>query len=65
MFVIQALHTDGWRSQGTSRVEYWAYLKAQTRSCSDGRTYRILNQQNQKVVCLVDNSSCKALSPLH
>lgn len=65
MFLIQALHSDGWRSQGTFRLEYWACLEAQTRSCSDGRTYRIVNQDNQAVVCMLDNSSCKALSPLH
>jgi hypothetical protein len=37
MYVIQALHSDGWREQGRFAEEYWAYLEAQTRCCSDGR----------------------------
>ena len=65
MYVIEALHPDGWRAQGTSQVEYWAYLEAQTRCCSDGRAYRIVERQSQRIVCFVDSSSCKALTPMH
>lgn len=65
MYVIEALHSDGWRVQGTAQVEYWAYLEAQTRSCSDGRAYRILEQGSQMIVCFVDSTSCKALTPMH
>lgn len=65
VYVIEALHSDGWRVLGTSPVEYWAYLEAQTRCCSDGRAYRIREQSSQTIVGFVDNSSCKALTPLH
>ncbi len=64
MFVIEALHPDGWRQQGRSQVEYWAYLEAQTRCCSDGRAYRIVEEQTGRIVCFVDSSSCRTLSPL-
>jgi hypothetical protein len=42
-------------------VEYWAQLEAQTRCCSDGRTYRIREEETNQVTALVDTSSCKAL----
>jgi hypothetical protein len=42
-------------------VEYWAQLEAQTRCCSDGRQYRIRDEATDRVTCLVDSSSCRAL----
>lgn len=65
MYVIQALHSDGWREQGRFAVEYWAYLEAQTRCCSDGRHYRIVDATSAQVVTSVDTSSCRALDPQH
>jgi len=65
MYVIQALHSDGWREQGRFAVEYWACLEAQTRCCSDGRDYRIVDDSNDQVVTSVDTSSCRALDPQH
>jgi hypothetical protein len=65
MFVIQALHSDGWREQGRFALEYWAYLEAQTRCCSDGRHYRIVDDCSAQVVTSVDSSSCRALDPQH
>lgn len=59
MYVIQALHPDGWRQQGRARVEYWAYREAQVRCCSDGRNYRILDERSGQLVALVSTSSCK------
>jgi hypothetical protein len=59
MFVIEALHPDGWREQGRASVEYWAYQEAQMRCCSDGRNYRIRRQDTERVVALVDTSSCR------
>ena len=59
MFVIEALHPDGWREQGRASVEYWAYQEAQMRCCSDGRNYRIRRQGTERVVALVDTSSCR------
>jgi hypothetical protein len=61
MYVIQALHPDGWREQGRCVLEYWAYLEAQTRCCSDGRHYRIVEDSSKEVVTTVDSSSCRAL----
>jgi hypothetical protein len=61
MYVIQALHSDGWREQGRFAVEYWAYLEAQTRCCSDGRHYRIVDEESMQVVTKVESSSCRAL----
>jgi len=61
MYVIQALHPDGWREQGRCALEYWAYLEAQTRCCSDGRHYRIVDENSKEVVSTVDPSSCRAL----
>ena len=65
MFVIEALHPDGWRRQGRHDVEYWAYQEAQTRCCSDGRNYRILNGASGQLVALIHPSSCRqaALAP--
>jgi hypothetical protein len=65
MYVIQALHSDGWREQGRFAAEYWAYLEAQTRCCSDGRHYRIVDESSAQVVTSVDDSSCRALNPMH
>jgi hypothetical protein len=59
MFVIEALHPDGWREQGRASVEYWASQEAQMRCCSDGRNYRIRRQDTERVVALVDTSSCR------
>ncbi|MBW0173359.1 MAG: hypothetical protein KXJ50_03570 [Vulcanococcus sp.] len=61
MFVIEALHTDGWRIEGHTAVEYWAQIEAQTRCCSDGRTYRIRDEDNERVLSLVETSCCRAL----
>lgn len=60
MYLIEALHPDGWRLQGKARLEYWAYREAQVRCCSDGRAYRILEEKNRQLVALVDSSSCRA-----
>lgn len=65
MYEIQALHSDGWREQGRFALEYWAYLEAQTRCCSDGRHYRIVDISCGRVVTSVDSSSCRALDPQH
>lgn len=65
MVVIEALHSDGWHVQGTAQVEYWATLEAQIRACSDGRTYRIVDQRDRTILAFVDNTSCKALTSLH
>ena len=65
MYVIEALHSDGWRIQGRVEMEYWAQLEAQTRCCSDGLVHRIREQQSGRIVCSVDHSSCKALTPMH
>jgi hypothetical protein len=59
MYVIEALHPDGWRMQGRFNVEYWAYQEAHTRCCSDGRNYRILRQDTGEIVTLVDVNSCR------
>ena len=59
MFVIEALHPDGWRRQGRAKVEYWAYQEAQMRCCSDGRNYRIVDEDSHLIVALVDTSSCR------
>jgi hypothetical protein len=59
MFVIQALHPDGWRDRGTVQQEYWAYREAQMRCCSDGRTYRIVSGEDQSIVAIVNATSCR------
>ena len=59
MFLIEALHPDGWRQQGRARLEYWAYQEAQTRCCSDGRNYRIVDESNGCIVALLDSSICR------
>lgn len=63
MFVIEALHPDGWRLQGTARLEYWACQEAQMRCCSDGRNYRIRDEQTNQIIALVNTSSCR-LAPI-
>ncbi len=60
MFVIEALHPDGWRTQGRTQVEYWAHQEAQARCCSDGRHYRILDEETRQIVAFVETSSCRA-----
>lgn len=59
MFIIQALHPDGWRERGTARVEYWAYQEAQARCCSDGRNYRLIRADTNEVIAMIDTSSCR------
>ena len=59
VYIIQALHPDGWREQGTARIEYWAYQEAQTRCCSDGRNYRLIRADTSEIVALIDTSSCR------
>ena len=59
MYVIEALHPDGWTNKGRSEVEYWAYQEAQIRCCSDGRHYRILQEGSGRVVGLVNPQSCR------
>jgi hypothetical protein len=61
VYIIEALHPDGWREQGTARVEYWAYQEAQMRCCSDGRNYRLLHSDSRQVVALIDTSSCRVV----
>ncbi|MFM7314446.1 MAG: hypothetical protein ACKO0M_15005 [Cyanobium sp.] len=59
MFIIEALHPDGWRPQGRFRFEYWAWLEARTRCCSGGRNYRIVDEEAHQVVALLDTGSCR------
>jgi hypothetical protein len=59
MFIIEALHPDGWRERGRFRLEYWAHQEAQMRCCSDGRNYRILREPGRDLVALIDTSSCR------
>jgi hypothetical protein len=59
MFLIQALHPDGWMDQGTAELEYWAYQEAQMRCCSDGRTDRIRSGDKQRIVAMITTSSCR------
>jgi hypothetical protein len=59
MFTIEALHPDGWRRQGIARLEYWACQEAQVRCCSDGRHYRICDLETERLVALINPSSCR------
>jgi hypothetical protein len=59
MYVIEALHPDGWRLQGRCNAEYWAYQEARTRCCSDGRNYRILRQDTGQIVAMLEANSCR------
>lgn len=59
MYIIESLHPDGWREQGSARVEYWACMEAQARCCSDGRNYRIIESRTHRIVALIDTSSCR------
>lgn len=59
MYIIESLHPDGWREQGSAQVEYWAYAEAQARCCSDGRNYRIIESCTNQIVALIDISSCR------
>ena len=58
MFLIQALHPDGWMDRGTARQKSWACQEAQMRCCSDGRTYRILTIEDQQIVAMITSSNC-------
>ena len=40
-------------------MEYWACQEAQVRCCSDGRHYRICDQATERVVALINPSSCR------
>jgi hypothetical protein len=60
MFVIEALHPDGWRQQGRTHQEYWAYQEAQARCCSDGRNYRIVEEGSRRIVAFIDSSACRS-----
>ena len=59
MFILEALHPDGWYPQGSAKVEYWALQEAQILCCGDGRHYRILEADSGRIVALVDPSSCR------
>jgi hypothetical protein len=59
VYIIESLHPDGWREQGSAQVEYWAYQEAQARCCSDGRNYRIIDARTHEVVARIDTSSCR------
>jgi len=61
MFVVQALHPDGWRPVGRSGLEYWAYQEARIRCCSDGRHYRIIDEATGIIVAMLTNESCQRL----
>jgi allophanate hydrolase subunit 1 len=61
MFVIEAPHPDGWRIQGRTAVEYWAQIEAQTRCCSDGRTYRVRDEDDERIVSFINTTCCRAL----
>jgi allophanate hydrolase subunit 1 len=61
MFLIEALHPDGWRIQGRTAVEYWAQIEAQTRCCSDGRAYRVRDEDDEHMVSFVNTTCCRAL----
>jgi len=58
MFLIEALHPEGWQRYGRAQAEYWAYQEAQTLCCSEGRDYRILKEDSGQIVALVHPSSC-------
>lgn len=59
MYAIQALHPDGWKQQGRSEVEYWAYQEAQIRCCSDGRHYRIVQEDSGQIVGWANPQACR------
>jgi hypothetical protein len=59
MFLIEALHPDGWRQQGRTQLEFWAHQEAQVRCFSDGRNYRILEAGSGRIVAFVAPSSCR------
>jgi hypothetical protein len=60
MYVIEALHPDGWRRQGRTHQEFWAHQEAQARCCSDGRNYRIVHEQTRQIVAFIAPSACRA-----
>lgn len=62
MFSIEALHPDGWRYQGRSTLEYWAYQEAQVRCYSDGRHYRIMNEATGAIAAMLPSSSFRHLA---
>ena len=59
MFIIEALHPEGWQEQTRCNLEYWAYQEAQSRCCAGGRNHRIVDADSQQVVALVNTSSCR------
>ena len=59
VYIIESLHPDGWRTQGSAKLEYWACQEAQSRCCSDGRNYRIIDAGRNEIVALIDISSCR------
>jgi len=61
MFIVEALHPEGWVYSATFELEYWAIQNAQLRSRSDGRHYRILDAASQQIVCVLDSGSCGAM----
>lgn len=61
MYFIEALHPDGWRRQGRSTLEYWAYQETRVRCCSDGRHYRIVDEATGAIAAFIDCSSCQRL----
>lgn len=64
MYIIESLHPDGWREQGSAQLEYWAYQEAQARCCSDGRHYRIIESGRHEMVALINTSSCTLVPSL-
>lgn len=58
MFIIEALHPEGWVYTAAFELEYWAIQNAEQRSRSDGRHYRILNGTTQQVMCVLDSGTC-------
>jgi hypothetical protein len=60
MFRIEALHPDGWQPRGRFRLEYWAQQEARMRCCSDGRNYRILEEESGCIVAILDTGGCRS-----
>ena len=61
MFVIEALHPEGWRAIGHCDLEYWACQEAQLRCCADGRHHRVVDDREAQVVAVLDPASCRAV----
>ena len=54
MYILEALHPEGWVHAATFEQEYWAIQQAQARSRSDGRHYRILEGDSRQIVWVLD-----------